>query len=254
MQKKAQNPEEQMTQTEEEYLKSYNAKEFPTPLITVDIVIFSIRNKEVNVLLVKRGTHPNLGKWALPGGFIDQKYDQNLMDAATRKLKGKTGVQTPYLEQLETLGSHDRDPRGWSVTVAYFALINSDDVSLVIGETESDVQWYPIKRVKHPLAFDHSNILETAYQRLQAKVEYTALPVHMLGDEFTLSDLKSVFEIILERKVEKSAFRRRIKDAQILEEIPGKMRGGSNRPAQLYRLKDSSRDFFFKRTLMGPRE
>lgn len=237
--------------TEAEYLKQYNAKAFDAPLTTVDTVIFTVKDGALQVLLVKRNDHPAKGKWALPGGFLRLDTDRHLEHAALRILKSKTGVDSPYLEQLMTVGNRKRDPRGWSVTVVYFALINSEAIELLSGGNTDDVAWCPIvdNSVKRALAFDHKSLLSEAIDRLRAKTEYTALPVHMLPEQFTLTDLQRTFEIILARPIDKSAFRRRIRDADILEEIEGAFRGGANRPAQLYRLKTGSQQHFFPRTI-----
>ncbi len=116
--------------SEKTFLKNYNVHDFEVPLTSVDMAIFTLKEHQLQVLLVKRAQHPALGKWALPGGFIDANKDQTLADTAQRKLQEKTGVDTPYLEQVETFGTAKRDPRGWSVTVAYLALIACDDIRL----------------------------------------------------------------------------------------------------------------------------
>ncbi len=238
--------------SEQEYLAGYNIHDFPVPLVTVDVVIFTVRDQALHVLLVQRAEHPEKGKWALPGGFTDIQADADLEQAAARKLTEKTGVTSPYLEQLETVGNRQRDPRGWSVTIVYFALINSDDIALA---QDPLTQWVNVgDPLLAELAFDHSGLFQSALQRLRAKVAYTALPLHLLPDEFTLTDLKDVFEIILEHEVEKSAFRRRIREADIVEPIKGKKRLGANRPAQLYRIKSDKGQFFFTRNLTGPRK
>lgn len=240
--------------SEKEFLKSYDIHEFDIPLTSVDMSIFTIKDEFLQVLLVKRAQHPALGKWALPGGFVDLKKDKTLDDTARRKLLEKTGVDTPYLEQVASFGSAKRDPRGWSVTVAYFALISSEDITLESNESSDEVAWVPIDRVKNEfkLAFDHQDILERCYERLQGKVQYTSLPVNLLPDAFTLTDLQNTFELILEKGVEKKSFRRRILDAGILEET-GEMRTGSNRPAKLYRVKKGSESHYFSRNLEGSR-
>ncbi|HVK55264.1 MAG TPA: NUDIX domain-containing protein [Burkholderiales bacterium] len=235
------------------FLRDYDVHAFEVPLTTVDIAIFSVREGHLNVLLVQRAEHPFMGRWALPGGFIDLRRDRTLDGAALRRLKEETGVKTPYLEQLQTFGSAKRDPRGWSVTCVYFALMPSETVELLHGPGTAAAQWWPIQdeRVEPSLAFDHAEILEHAVTRLRNKVEYTSLPVHLLPAEFTLTECQHMFEIILGRKVDKSAFRKRVLDAGFMEEIKGRMRLGSNRPAQLYRIKKGETTVFFPRTLMA---
>ncbi|WP_063682701.1 NUDIX hydrolase [Bradyrhizobium stylosanthis] len=225
--------------------------DFPRPLTTVDVVIFTISGDSLQVLLVQRPAdegEPFPQAWALPGGFVDVAKDRDLAACAARKLREKTGVTSPYLEQLGSWGSATRDPRGWSATHAYFALIPDD-----AGTLASDARWCPIQggRLKDKLAFDHGDILATAIQRLRNKVEYTSLPAYLMPAEFTLPDLQRVYEIVLDRPLEKSAFRTRILSADMIEAV-AKMRRGPNRPAQLYRLKKGREPVYFVRTFNPP--
>ena len=227
--------------------------DFPRPLTTVDIVIFSIRDETLHVLLVQRPTgegEPFLGFLALPGGFVDIDRDKDLQACAVRKLKDKTGMVSPYLEQLGSWGSASRDPRGWSATHAYFALLPAMAAG---GAVAADAEWFPIVsgKVKARLAFDHGDILEAAIQRLRNKVEYTSLPAYLMPAEFTLPDLQRVYEIVLDRTLEKSAFRTRMLAANLIEPV-AKMRRGPNRPAQLYRLKKAKSPVYFARTFNPP--
>ncbi|GAA3931182.1 NUDIX hydrolase [Litoribacillus peritrichatus] len=240
--------------SEQEFLSSYSIHDFDVPLVSVDMSIFSIIDDELQVLLVKRADYPEKGKWALPGGFIDLKQDSTLDDTAQRKLRDKTGVDTPYLEQVGTVGAMNRDPRGWSVTVAYMALIAADSVVLSKDSSSEDVKWVPVFQLAKldKLAFDHNQIFEMCHERLKSKVQYTSLPVNLLSEEFTLTELQSTFEIILDTSVEKKSFRRRVLDADILEET-GNMKTGSNRPAKLYRAKEQGKDHLFPRSIEGPR-
>ncbi|MFZ6654473.1 NUDIX hydrolase [Undibacterium sp. TJN19] len=237
---------------EQQFLQGYNIHDYDLPLTSVDLVIFTIRDMSLQVLLVKRGDHPFKGEWALPGGFIDVRHDASLEATALRKLKEKTGVSAPYVEQLQGFGSKDRDPRGWSSTFVYFALISSDDVILQHGGGADDVKWFPLMHNKKlpALAFDHADILDVALLRLRSKVEYTSLPAHLLSKEFTLSELQQVYEIVLGRQLDKSSFRKRIKEGDFLAELAGRQRLGSNRPAQLYALRDGKSPAIFSR-LMG---
>lgn len=225
--------------------------DFPRPLTTVDVVIFTILDDSLQVLLMQRPAgegEPFPLSLALPGGFVDVTKDRDLAACAARKLREKTGVTSPYLEQLGSWGSATRDPRGWSATHAYFALIPADASVLA-----NDARWFPIRggRLKDKLAFDHGDILATAIQRLRNKVEYTSLPAYLMPAEFTLPDLQRVYEIVLDRPLEKSAFRTRILSADMIEPV-AKMRRGPNRPAQLYRLKKGGEPVYFVRTFNPP--
>jgi 8-oxo-dGTP diphosphatase len=224
---------------------------FPKPIASVDLAIFALSERGLEVLLMQRGAEPFAGEWALPGGWIRVDEDADLDAAAGRVLKDKTGVETPYLEQLRTFGNPFRDPRGWSLSIAYVALISGDQGRLRRGANALDVAWWPVKgdEVAVPIAFDHANILRSALARLRNKVEYSTLPVHLLPTGFTLSELQSVYERILGRRLDKSAFRKRVAEADFVEPIPGEMRRASNRPAQVYRLKQGRSTVLFDRTI-----
>ena len=226
--------------------------DFPRPLTTVDLAIFTVAEDALKVLLVERPTEPGEpfpGLWALPGGFVDVDHDMDLEDCARRKLVEKTGVASLYLEQLGSWGNATRDPRDWSVTHAYFSLIAREPLKLRAGANAADARWFPIvgNTVRTRLAFDHAEILGTALQRLRSKVEYTSLPAFMVPKEFTLTELQHAYEIVLGRPLEKSAFRTRVLAAKLVEPV-NKLRQGPNRPAQLFRLKNSRTPVYFART------
>jgi ADP-ribose pyrophosphatase YjhB (NUDIX family) len=228
------------------------------PLVTVDIAIFAVFDKSLQTILVQRSADPAEpfpGAWALPGGFIDVDQDDTLEDCAKRKLRIKTGVSSPYLEQVGSWGGRDRDPRGWSATHLYFALLPAESVSLAPGANADDVRWWPINgsRVSTRLAFDHARLLSAALERLRAKVEYTSLPAFLLPRAFTLPDLQHAYEVVLDRPVEKSAFRTRILSAGIIEPID-RQRPTGKRPAQLYRLTSRADPFYFPRAFGTKRE
>ena len=228
-----------------------SAADFERPLVTVDVVILTLREDRLHALLVKRGAEPFREVWALPGGYIHPHEDAGLEAAVQRILREKTGIETPYVEQLQGFGGAQRDPRGWSVTFAYFALIGADGLVLKEGASAEEVAWWEVagQRVHTGLAFDHADILATAVTRLRNKVEYTSLPVHLLPAKFTLPDLQRVYEQILDRRIDKSAFRKRIAEADFLEPIAGEKRPASNRPAQMYRIKPGRTMIFFDRTI-----
>jgi 8-oxo-dGTP diphosphatase len=221
------------------------------PLVTVDVVIFMLNDAGLHVLLMRRGADPFEGRWALPGGFIHPGEDADLEAAATRILSDKTGVASPYFEQLQAFGDRARDPRGWTVSFAFFALLSVEAPVLQKGANASDVAWWPIDDLDaaSPLAFDHAEILKAAVTRLRNKVEYTSLPVHLLPPKFTLPDLQRVYENILGRRIDKSAFRKRMAEVDFLEPIQGEKKLASNRPAQFYRLKNGRSTIFFDRTI-----
>lgn len=225
--------------------------QFERPLLTVDVVILTLRQDRLQALLMKRAAEPFRGAWALPGGYIHAEEDGDLDAAARRILRDKTGIESPYLEQLQGFGNARRDPRGWTATFAYFALIASDDLVLREGANAEEVAWHELEgdRLAHAVAFDHAEIIARAVQRLRSKVEYTSLPVHLLPAKFTLPDLQRVYEQILGRRMDKSAFRKRMAEADFVEPVAGERRPASNRPAQLYRVRRGRATIFFDRTI-----
>lgn len=225
--------------------------DFPRPMVTVDVVIFTVLNDALKVVLVRRPStegEPYPSRWALPGGFIDVDQDANLMECALRKLREKTGLDASYLEQLGSWGGVRRDPRGWSVTNVFFALVPARDLVLRKGANAADVDWIDVEAARRKrLAFDHGEILGSALARLRSKVEYTSLPAFLLEEPFTLPQLQHVYEIVLGRPVDKSSFRKRMLDAEFMEEV-GMISGGLGRPAMGYRLVDRSHATLFPRT------
>jgi 8-oxo-dGTP diphosphatase len=234
-----------------------NPLSFPRPLTTVDVVIFTAIKDHLNVLLIRRPDTPDEpapGKWALPGGFVDVERDRTLEACALRKLREKTGVEAPYLEQLGSWGSASRDPRGWSATHVYFVLLPLGSIHLEKGANAADVAWFPVigQGVKANLAFDHKTILDTAIQRLRSKAEYTSLPSYLLPETFTLPELQQAYEVVLGRPVDKSGFRTRVMSADLVVPVAGQ-RTGAYRPAQLYRLRVAGELVLFPRTF-SPRK
>jgi 8-oxo-dGTP diphosphatase len=235
--------------SEADFLKHYNIRDFDVPLLSVDVVILTLDEQQLKVLLIKRNDYPHKGSWALPGGFVDKGRDTNLRDTALRKLFDKTGVKTPYLEQMESVGDASRDPRGWSVTVIYFALIPYLEVHKAQTSSE-DVAWVPVDdALQMKMAFDHHALLENTVSRVRSKVLYTLMPGYLIASPFTLSSLQQAYEVILGREVEKKAFRRRLETADVIEPTGEMDNSSAGRPAALYRLKPTMEGFSFLRQL-----
>ncbi len=208
-------------------------EDYPKPAVTVDIVIFTIKDNDLKVLLVKRGIEPFKGMWAIPGGFV--RINESLEDAARRELREETGVKDVYLEQLYTFGDLGRDPRGRVITVAYFALVNSENLKLKATTDVKEAKWFSVRKLP-PLAFDHEKILKYALKRLRWKFEYTTVAFSLLPKKFTLSELQRIYEIVFNKKFDKRNFRKKILSLNILKK-EGKKRNVSHRPPQLYSLK-----------------
>ncbi|HYF61977.1 MAG TPA: NUDIX domain-containing protein [Herpetosiphonaceae bacterium] len=230
-----------MTETAE----NYDASKYERPSVTVDVVIFSLRSGRLQVLMVQRKHWPYADHWAIPGGFVNM--DESLETAARRELMEETGVHDLYMEQLYTFGEPGRDPRTRVISVAYFALIRSEEQTLQVSEESNDVRWFPVDELPEPLAFDHDKILRFAIDRLRSKLEYTTLAFQLLPTEFTLPKLKRIYEEILGEKLDKANFYRKLRDSDLLEDT-GKFREGRGRPARLYRFRDSrvEGDFVFR--------
>ncbi len=215
----------------------------PHPAVTTDIAIFTIRQDELKVLLIKRALAPHQGMWALPGGFV--RLDESLEEGARRELEEETGVSDVYLEQLYTFGEPDRDPRERVITVAYYALIPSEEFDIQAGSDAEGVGWFGMRELP-ALAFDHADILEMAFERLRAKLDYSTIAFQFMPPEFTLSELQNVYEVILRDALDKRNFRKRILALDVIEATGRDKREGAHRPAKLYRVKDPGRIDFIK--------
>jgi 8-oxo-dGTP diphosphatase len=212
--------------------------EYPHPAVTVDIVIFTVRNDALKVLLIKRAFEPFQGEWALPGGFVN--LDESLEEAARRELAEETGVSGVFLEQLYTFGQPDRDPRERVITVAHFALIPSDKLELRAATDAEGVSWYGIDELPE-LAFDHPKILKMAMERLAAKLEYSTIAFQLMPGAFTLTELQHAYELIGQEPIDKRNFRKRVLALGVIEETGDEKREGPHRPAKLYRAIDRSK-------------
>ncbi|MGK0272552.1 MAG: 8-oxo-dGTP diphosphatase [Cocleimonas sp.] len=228
--------------------EKYDINQFKNPLLTVDSVLFTVNNGSLKVLMVKRANQPFIGYWGLPGGFVDIDIDETTDKTALRKLKEKTSIEPLYIEQLQAFSSKDRDPRGFSVTLVYFALIAEQDVSSHI-DTVEDVQWIDVNQLKNlSIAFDHQYIIEQAKLRLQQKTLYSMVPVYCLPEYFTVGQLKTVIETIIEKTIQRKSLIRRIEASEMFATIDEKVKSGG-RLAQLYKIKPDVNIVNFERNL-----
>jgi 8-oxo-dGTP diphosphatase len=211
-------------------------EDYPRPSVTADVIIFTLRGGDLQVLLIRRKNPPCQGMWAIPGGFVH--VDESLEEAALRELAEEAGVHDVYLEQLYTFGDVDRDPRGRVITVAYFALVPALAIDPQAGDEATEARWWSVYDLP-PLGFDHAGILTYALQRLRYKLEYTAVGFELLPEVFTLSELQEAYEVILGEGLDKRNFRRKILSADVIEET-GDRRVGEGRPAKLYRFRDDA--------------
>lgn len=272
--------------TEAEFLASYRVEDYPRPSVACDMVVFTLGQREsgsyrhlpeqeLQVLLVRRGGHPCLGAWAIPGGFV--RPGETVGQAAARELREETGLSGVYLEQLGVFSDPGRDPRTWVMSCAHLALIDSRQVTLRAGDDADSAAWFrltcppgdgPLRLAlehgeerlsavverqggptaagperlllaeNHGLAFDHARILACALCRLREEVGagLSPLPFHLLPERFTLTRLQQVYEVILGRPLAKAAFRRKI--APLVRETGLYEDGPGHRPALLFRQAD----------------
>ena len=217
--------------------------ETKTHEITVDIVILTIKNDALQVLLVKRTNEPFKDKWAIPGGYV--RMSENLDEAAMRVLKEKTNVENIYLEQLYTFGDPLRHPVSRVITCAYFALIRAEDIEIA---TTSDVSWHKVFDLP-PLAFDHKEIIEYSIKRMRERLEFCPIAFQLLPEKFTLTELQKSYELILDMKLDKRNFRKKVLTGSVLKELNEYTKIGSKRPARLYSFDNitlnSKRGHFF---------
>ncbi|MBV9865145.1 MAG: NUDIX domain-containing protein [Abitibacteriaceae bacterium] len=204
------------------------------PAVTVDVLVFTVMDDQLMVALIKRGIAPYKGSWAIPGGFVH--LDESLEEAARREIEEEAGVTDVFLEQLYTFGNPKRDPRMRVVTVAYYALVPGNRITLAAATDAAEASWFPVSKLP-PLAFDHQDIMQCAIERLKSKLEYSNIAYSLLPPRFRLSDLQKVYEVILGTPLDKRNFRKKILSLNLVE-ATGKMdTGGAHRPAQLYRFK-----------------
>lgn len=202
--------------------------------VAVDAVVFGYQNQQVYILLIQQKYGAYQGQWALPGGFVLD--GEGLTQAVHRELKEEAGITVKYLEQLYTFGDDiNRDSRAQVISVSYFALVDASAFELKADTDAEDAQWFALDSIPK-LAYDHSKIIDIAYKRLQAKVRYQPIGLHLLQPEFPFSDLEHLYSAILQKKIERRNFRKKILDFQLLEETGKFKKEGSGRPGKIYRF------------------
>jgi 8-oxo-dGTP diphosphatase len=208
---------------------------YRAPTLTVDTVIFRLVDGRLNVLLIKRGSEPFKGSWALPGGY--NTADDTTMQVVDRVLRTKVGV-TPddlaYVEQLYTFDTVTRDPRGHAVSVTYLGLSNKLEPQ--VSEETQQPTYFPVDRLPH-LAYDHADIIKYALERLRSKLAYTTIVFALMPGAFTLTQLQQAYEIILGRELDKRNFRKKFLSFDQLVSTGEYFQDGAHRPALLYRFR-----------------
>lgn len=207
--------------------------QYPRAALTVDCVVFGFDGGDLKVLLIQRALEPFKGRWALPGGFV--RVDETLDNGARRELEEETGLKNVFLEQLYSFGQVDRDPRERVVSVGYYALVKLSDHRARAATDAAKARWFPISKVPK-LAFDHAGILAAARQRLTGKVRYQPIGFELLPPKFTLSQLQGLYEAVLEIKLDKRNFRKKVLGFGLLVPLKETQMTGRHRPAQLFRF------------------
>jgi 8-oxo-dGTP diphosphatase len=223
---------------EKSFLAAYQPRDYPSVAVTVDLVVLAVAEGVLHAALVRRGGHPFKGMLALPGGFVAPR--ESAEQAAYRELAEETGLDLGklpvHVEQLATYSNPDRDPRMRVVSVAHLALLASEGRTLPemsAGTDAAAAEWHPVHRVlEGPLAFDHTDILRDGLERLSAKMEYTTVAARLLPEEFTMTQLRAVYEAVWDTSLPPGNFTRKM--VPHLEATGRKVRFAAGAPAALF--------------------
>ena len=206
---------------------------YQNPAIATDVVVFGYHNEQLSVLLLNRNEEPFKDEWTLPGAFL--KMEETFEDACTRVLDTKLGMARLYLEQLYSFDDPQRDPRGRVISVAYYALVNPAKFEIAAGTMANDVQWFDVRKMPK-LGFDHKQIFTAALQRLRSKILYFPVGFELLDEQFTMSELHELYECILDTKIDRRNFSRKILDAEYIVNTGIKREGLKNRHPDLFQF------------------
>jgi 8-oxo-dGTP diphosphatase len=218
--------------------------QYARPALTADIVVFALDEHDLQVMLIQRDLTPFAGDWALPGGFV--RVEETLDEAAARELQEETGLHDIFLEQLYTFGAVDRDRRERVVTVAYYALVNLAGHAVQASTDARSAAWFSVNDLP-TLAFDHRQILDVALERLRGKVRYQPIGFELLPEKFTLRQLQHLYEIILDRPLDKRNFRKKVLSMGIIKETNEIETDVAHRAARLFRFDKKAYDRLMKR-------
>lgn len=204
-------------------------------VFSIDCVIFGFDEGELKILLIERNEDPFKDWWALPGYLVEQ--GESLDNAAERILYELTGLRGIYMDQFYTFGDVDRHPQGRVITVAYYAMIRlngSKELKPVTNYARKAI-WIPINDLPK-LAFDHGKIFTRGFEKIRNKISYQPIAFELLPEKFTLTQLQHLYEVILNKKLDKRNFRKKMLNYGILRELDEKQKGVSYRAAKLYKF------------------
>lgn len=204
--------------------------------LSIDCVVFGLHKGRLKVLTVEYGQGPHSGCWALPGGWV--RVDESIDSAAARHLKDLTGLNDIYLQQLQAFGDVNRVQESRIVTIAYYALVRQEDFAIVVGNTTSDVQWRDLEEPRN-LIFDHEDILQLALVSLRHRVRHEPIGFNLLPQKFTLLQLQELYEAILNVKLDKPNFRRKMIKMKLLTPCGEKQKHVAHRAAELYHFDEA---------------
>jgi 8-oxo-dGTP diphosphatase len=217
-----------------------SGNKYPMPFTRVELVVMSVVDGQLAVLLGKRLQAPHEGQWALPGGVLRIDLDNDLPAAAQRIAGERLGVELSFLRHLTAVGGKSRDSRApWALSIAFRALLPLESIDPKAGKRLAALKWVPVDTAMKDasLAFDHRDLIETAVTVTRREIDDLDLPFGFLPEKFTLGELQACCEMMLGRRLDKSSFRRRLDDRNLLVAVDGEMRTGAFRPAQLFRRK-----------------
>ncbi len=209
--------------------------EYERPSLTIDCVVFGldVEEQDLKVMLIQRDIPPFKGQWALPGGFV--RVGETLEQCALRELREETGIEEVFLEQLYSFGGLNRDPRERVVTIAYYALVNLNEHTIHATTDARNAAWFSVSDLP-ALAFDHRQILDAALKRLKGKVRYEPIGFELLPKKFTLSHLQTLYEIVLERRLDRRNFRKKLLSMGLLIDLNEVQEDVAHRAARLYQF------------------
>lgn len=204
---------------------------YPHPNVTTDCVIFGFDGARLMVLLIQRGMEPYKGQWAFPGGFLEM--EESAEEGALRELREETGLRGAYIRQFHTFTAPQRDPRERVITIAYYALVRMQDVKG--GDDAADARWFALTEVPQ-LAFDHDQILRKAEQALRQQIYFEPIGFELLPNQFTIKELQSLYEAILDVRFDRRNFYNKMKRLEILEQTENTVNATKKKKARLFQF------------------
>jgi 8-oxo-dGTP diphosphatase len=217
-----------------------SANHYPMPFTRLELVVLGLVDGELHVLLAKRAGDPFKGRWALPGGVLRIDLDESLEAAAQRVAQERLGCHLPFLRQLCAVGGPQRDTErsSWALSIVYRALVDASAFDPSAGKRVEALTWRPADKVLQDrgLAFDHADVIQHAVSETRREVRELDLPRGFVPGSFTLGELQALCEQLLGERLDKSSFRRKLADRDLVEPVDGEMRTGANRPAQIFKL------------------